>query len=353
MTFGKEHRVKKWLFCVVILLLALPSMAQEEDNPSPFTVVQHEPVVEHGPRGEWDGKYTDPGAVIFHDGQFHLFRNGFPNWPARVGVAYHTSDDGVNWTEFSDEPVFDTVDVPYAELAILAHSILVEDDGTWVMYFTLWNGRPGTDDAGSIGRATADSPTGLWTPDDEPILLPAGGDAWDSSQVIAPAVFQTDEGYTMYYSGTARNQIQQIGMATSDDGINWTKYDDPETTDDPYAESDPIFVSDADWENNSIHQPRVVQLSSGKWLMIYRGNTQSGSQMQLGLAFSEDGLNWTKFDGNPIFHASDVDGGSNFWFHSAVVQNDTLYVYVEIGPNRNVTETNIFLITAELDDILP
>ena len=345
--------MKKWLAFVIIIVFVSPIIAQDEENTSPFTVVQHEPVIPHGDFGEWDRKYTDPGAVIYHEGLFHLFRNGFQNWPARVGIAYHTSEDGINWTEYSDDPIFNTQEVPYAGIAILAHSILIEDDGTWVMYFTLWNGQPGTDDAGSIGRATAESPEGPWTPDDAPILLPAGGDAWDASQVIAPAVFKTDDGYVMYYSGTGRNARQQIGMATSDDGINWTKYDDPDTSDDPYAESDPIMVSDVEWEDDSIHQPRVVQLPSGEWLMIYRGNAEANFQMQLGLAFSEDGINWTKFEGNPVFHPTDVEGGSNFWFHSAVVQDDTLYVYVEIGPNPNVSETNIFLITAELDDILP
>lgn len=77
-----------------------------------FTLADEEPLISPaGSRSEWDGQYTDPGAVVYHDGQFHMFRNGFNGWPASVQVGYLTSADGVAWTEVSEDPVFTTQDL--------------------------------------------------------------------------------------------------------------------------------------------------------------------------------------------------------------------------------------------------
>jgi hypothetical protein len=48
--------------------------------------------------------------------------------------------------------------------------------------------------------------------------------------------------YHMWYTGyTGSNATRQIGYATSSDGINWEKYDDPATDEILYEESDPVL----------------------------------------------------------------------------------------------------------------
>ena len=64
------------------------------------------PVVPHGPSERWDGKYINPGGMMFHEGLFYMFRNGFTNWPGLVSIGYMTSSDGVNWKEEQEAPVF-------------------------------------------------------------------------------------------------------------------------------------------------------------------------------------------------------------------------------------------------------
>ena len=52
-------------------------------TPTPFfTVYGDQPIVPNGEPGTWDDRFTDPGAVIYHDGIFHMFRNGFRGFPA-------------------------------------------------------------------------------------------------------------------------------------------------------------------------------------------------------------------------------------------------------------------------------
>src|SRR5687768_6024087 len=93
------------LALLVTLVFTPLAAAQDNEIADVFTLFSAEPVVTRGERDEWDGRYTDPGAVVYHDGLFHMFRNGFRGWPASVQIGYLTSPDGLNWTEVREEPV--------------------------------------------------------------------------------------------------------------------------------------------------------------------------------------------------------------------------------------------------------
>jgi predicted GH43/DUF377 family glycosyl hydrolase len=305
-----------------------------------FTVQGSDPVVPKGSPGSWDDRYTDPGAVFYHDGQFHMFRNGFRDWPATVQIGYATSPDGYTWTQQGDAPVLTTAEVPYAGVAALASSALVDDDGTWVLYFYTWQSK-NYPSAGGIGRATASAPTGPWQVDPDLVLAPGSSSEWDGQHVLSPDVFKTDTGYTMYYSGYGRNGEQQIGMATSPDGIHWAKYNDPATTGAPYTESDPVLKSGngGAWDSAMVHQPRVRPLGDG-WVMFYR--SEGGSDMALGYATSSDGIHWERYRANPILNAQAVKGGRTFWFTNVEYYDDTYFLYWEV--EKSLT-TQIYLAT--------
>lgn len=118
-----------------------------------------------------------------------MFRNGFRAWPATVQIGYVTSSDGLKWTSPLTQPVMRTADVPYAGIAALASSALVEDDGTWVLYFYTWENTK-FPSSGGIGRATAPAPTGPWTADAELVLKAGAKGEWDENHVLAPHVIQ-------------------------------------------------------------------------------------------------------------------------------------------------------------------
>ena len=310
-----------------------------------FTVFGDEPIVSKGNSGTWDDRYTDPGAVVFYDGVFHMFRNGFRGFPATSQVGYVTSSDGYTWTKQGDEPVFETKDVAYAKIAMYASSALVEDDGTWVIYFYTWDSSS-FPSSSVIGRATATDPKGPWVADAAPIFLPGASGEWDAQQVLAPHVIKTTDGYVMYYSGTNSAGTQQIGMATSNDGIAWKKHNDPATNETPYVESDPVFqpAELGLWDGNWVHQPRVFETAQG-WVMFYRGTKdESESSMALGLAISDDGIHWNRSALNPVFLPEEILKSKQFWFHSGVLVNDTYFILLEGDINQ---KTQIYLATYE------
>src|SRR5688572_9908428 len=132
--------LRRTLLLVILMLALLTIAAAQEDYDPLFMLANEERIIARGSdRNAYDRKYTDPGAVTYHDGKFHMFRNGFQAWPASVQIGYLVSDDGIHWTQPQAEPVLFTVDFPYAKVAALASSVIVEDDGTWVLYVYTWN----------------------------------------------------------------------------------------------------------------------------------------------------------------------------------------------------------------------
>ncbi len=120
-------------------------------------------------------------------------------------------------------------------------------------------------------------------------------------------------------------------MASSSDGIQWTKYNDPATTEAPYVESDPVFQpgETGSWDAYQVHQPRVLETPQG-WVMFYRGTKdKNGNTMALGLATSDDGIHWDRSTLNPIFVPNDISGAAYFWFHNAVFVNDIYFLFIE------------------------
>lgn len=312
------------------------SLAQEE---ALFTLVSEDPVIRHSDQdGDWDDRFTDPGAVFYHEGQFHMFRNGFQNWPDSVQIGYLTSADGITWVEQSPDPVLTTAEVPYAGLAALASSATVLPDGTWVLYFYTWENRSRTA-RNFIGRATALNPLGPWTVDSEPLLSPGAEGAWDDLGVLGPRIIQQDATWYMYYSAANSRQraFAGIGLATSADGITWVKYNDPATTSDGFAESDPVLQAES--ERSFVHQPSVQPTADG-WVLFYRTAPigQGDSAMSIRYATSTDGIQWERGTA-PIWQPRTIPGISGFWWTASARRDDTYYLYVEGG---SMGGTNIY-----------
>ena len=139
-------------------------------------------------------------------------------------------------------------------------------------------------------------------------------------------------------------------MATSEDGINWTRYDNPETTDAPYAESDPVFEP-VETETGILValQPQAIQTEDG-WAMIYRrAGGYSDFSGTINLATSEDGITWSTYDAPPItrFDAN----GNAIWFTEFLHLEDSYYLFIEVGrvePGAGNT-TQIYLSALEGD----
>jgi len=186
---------------------------------------------------------------------------------------------------------------------------VLKEGNTYRMWYAGWgkfNGKEGW----RIFYAT--SPDGVnWTKHGMVLDTGAPG-SWDDGMVGFPFVFRdTDGTLKMLYAGRSTSlQIYQIGLATSTDGINWTRYS-----------GNPILQpgSSGAWDEKQVLDPSlVIDLDAPpeeRYKMWYNGYDRN-DRIAIGLAISADGLNWTKYSGNPVI----TPGASGTW-------DDTPYLY--------------------------
>ena len=312
-----------------------------------FSLHSTEPVVAHGEQGAVDSWLTDPGAVVYHDGLFHMFHNGLSGWPAKAGVFYSTSENGRDWRRMTTEPLFMLSDIDYVPYTGLITSALVDEDGHWSLYFYTIDGPNWPLLGGSIGRLTAPDPTGPWTAEEDFVLLPGNDGSWDQFAVREPSVMQTNDGYRMYYAGATKNR-SMIGMATSEDGVSWTKFKDPSLDDPAFVESAPVLMSSGvqtNWDSSNVMQPRIQQSPDG-WVLAYsamRGLGNGGSRVH-GFAISEDGVgDWVRSDSAVITRRL-IPRSSDSWATAFVFQDGVYYYYFESNGQEG---SNVYLATYE------
>src|SRR5215468_5657960 len=99
----------KRLLLFLLALLPICAHVLADDHVALFIPQSDTAVISHAST-DWETgyHYTDPGAVTYYDGQFHIFRNAFRGWPDAVQTDYLTSADGITWKEMSDKPVLTT-----------------------------------------------------------------------------------------------------------------------------------------------------------------------------------------------------------------------------------------------------
>jgi hypothetical protein len=152
-----------------------------------------------------------------------------------------------------------------------------------------------------------------WTKHGSPVLLAGSPGEWDDDGLGMPCIIYDGITYKIWYSGFD-GTTWRIGYATSPDGINWTKYDDPSTTNPPYAESDPVInIGPGAWENSWVYGS-MVHFDGTAYRMWYAGT--DGNHDRVGYATSTDGgITWEKDDThNPVINL----GSSGSWDDASV-----------------------------------
>jgi uncharacterized repeat protein (TIGR01451 family) len=129
-----------------------------------------------------------------------------------------------------------------------------------------------------------------------PILEVGAPGNWDDVGVSHPSVILDSGTYKMWYSGYDGANPSQIGLATSTDGLTWVK-----------EGTNPVLSPSRSWEETGVSRSSVI-LDGSVYKMWYTGTNNAGV-IQIGYASSPDGINWVKFQGNPVL----VVGSPGSW----------------------------------------
>jgi len=200
----------------------------------------------------------------------------------KVYIMYATSPDGLNWKYQDSLPVLSPGNLGTYCEREVDPGAIIKDQNGYKMYFS------GLSAIGrwSVGLAT--STNGItWTKTSQPIL--SGAESWEYNIGVSD-VIKVGNYYYMYYHGTNTNigYVAKIGLAISSDGVNFTKYS-----------GNPILTKTQDWEGMGVYCASVIN-DSGVYKMVYM-NATTGSDYGFGMATSSDGINWVKDATNPFF----------------------------------------------------
>jgi predicted GH43/DUF377 family glycosyl hydrolase len=300
----------------------------------PFTAYMGNPILHKGNPGQWDSYIVFLPKVIADDSlyMFYTGNNQFPTVTPNA-IGYASSSDGYNYTKSLPYPIltgdgsgFDSAGVTTGAPTIQGDSIILYYNG----YRTLGEV--------AIGRCAAIGPAGPWIRRTNPVLQKGSSGEWDAGWISVNKVLKIDNEYIMFYTGALSPPPggigRMIGMASSADGINWNKYDDPTTTAPPYAESDPVLKpgSTGSWDDDHVWLPSVLLTSQGLEMFYNGGNQSSGG---IGYATSNDGILWEKSGNNPIFTINDdpyaLSTGGIIEAPSVVLKDSTYLMYYDYG----------------------
>lgn len=225
------------------------------------------------------GGYADPTFAKLSDGTLVLYVNKFGQGPS--GYSAYTSLDGLDWKEKS-------ATLPQAATG----RAIVTDQGVR-FYFPGQGPLRSTDPPAPIFSSFAEDGFNF-TPEEGERISPQAG-----FYLEGPTLFQIADGtYRMYFDedtiSSGLNKTGKIWGASSADGLNFIRDENPTIESDPSVEQMP-----PDWQQ-ALH-PFVLKRPDGTYLMLY--NTHS----KIYGAVSDDGINWSKI-GYIGIEGADADG---------------------------------------------
>ena len=202
------------------------------------------------------------------------------------------------WTDYSGNPIFTVSQSPNSPNSLL-HSKVLFENGRYKMWYTnLYNSA-----VSDIWYAESSNGINWIVNDSIPAIQYGLINSWDYLHVQSGAIIKDANEYKMYYLGFS-DQIGNwnIGLATSQDGINWNKHSTPII----YADSNEYQIGPND----------IIKIGS-KYLLYY--SSRNYPYYDIRLAISEDGIHFSKYEGNPILSADKA------WESTGVANASVIY----------------------------
>jgi len=221
-------------------------------------------------QGEWDETINVQPTVKKTDGTYHMWYEGVSIPKDEGGLGHATSENGIDWIkDFENNPLLKN-DSTYSG----SPSVLYDGNSGFSMWYSV------SDDSNSFWIEHASSENGSdWIRSDltsQVLTMGSSGD-WDGGGITlgGRSVIAMDNMNYLFYSGSNEEYtFTLIGLATSVDGENWAKYQDPGNTDPRMQNSSPVLSIYHGGLNDLVTSPSVLAEGDSlrMWFAGYDGS---------------------------------------------------------------------------------
>lgn len=206
-----------------------------------------------------------PGARVIN-GVVHLFYQTYGNM-MREAICHATSTDAIHFDRDPSNPVYRPTQMSWSIGRAIDAEVYPYGNQMWLFFAT----RDRTMTIQEIGMASAPIDSGFardkWHDVSiaAPILKPEL--PWEQKCIEAPTVLHHKSLYYLFYAGAYNNAPQQIGVATSKDGVSWKRMSDQ-----------PFLTNGApgSWNSSESGHPGVFTDDNGRTYLFYQGNNDNG-----------------------------------------------------------------------------
>jgi predicted GH43/DUF377 family glycosyl hydrolase len=217
-----------------------------------WTRYAQNPVLLRGNYGTWESGSANEQWVVYEGGEYKMWYSGqmysvLNKTILGYAIGYATSPDGIHWTKYSGNPVFAHGPPGAFDEKWVFRPMVIATASSYTMYYI------GDNAAGdhSVGRAS--SSDGIHWSRTGTVPLPSS--SWDSHFHWPTSVIAIGGQYLMAYSGNSAGAPQgksnQIGFATSNDGVNWA----------PYTQNPVVTYGSGSWDSEGVLYPMVLPMN--------------------------------------------------------------------------------------------
>jgi len=147
------------------------------------------------------------------------------------------------------------------------------------------------------------------------VIYNPGGSATITTPIDEASVWANK--FVMYYDGTTGGS-EALGLAVSNDGINWHGYNDGVA---------PVLAGTGvvgDWDGGYVSRATIIKAGDDNYSMWYSAGVGSMNH-GIGYASSIDGINWDRDASNPIFYKDDGVAWRNNRTYTPMVIGDEMW----------------------------
>ncbi|MCD6596234.1 MAG: hypothetical protein J7L04_01015 [Bacteroidales bacterium] len=257
-----------------------------------FSPLEKNPIFTGTGEATWDRHIRERGYILLEDAIYKMWYTGYDGSDnPTMHLGYATSDDGIHWTRYPGNPIFDeywTEDVQ-----------VVKHEGK---YFMVAEG------VNDIAHMLTSSDGIHWLRKGGLNIRKVNGEPIDSGAYGTPTLWIEDGQWYLFYE---RGDLG-IWLAVSTDQKVWTNIQD-----------EPVIKMGPDkYDAKGVAVNQIVKYKA-KYYAYYHGTPdENWTSWNSNVAVSDDLIHWTKYKNNPIV---DVDSISNNYSSPILVHDGSKY----------------------------